>query len=122
MCGRIDHDHMTMPLSLFSYSQNGSNREVALESIAFVLRQNSNVGSGDVRIMMELVSKIASGFPANYNLLNCLFLPHLEGILKMWIQSDDMDHVSSFLQDLIADPNLAKMGNSLSLEMIKVKL
>ena len=101
--------------------QNGSNREVALESIAFVLKRNPNVGFGDVRIMMKLVSKIANGFPANYERLNDLFLPQLEGILKMWILSDNMDDVSSFLQDLIADPSLVKMGKALNHEMIKVK-
>jgi hypothetical protein len=45
----------------------------------------------------------------------------LEGILKMWILSDNMEDVSSFLQDLIADPNLAEMGKALNHEMIKVK-
>ncbi len=100
--------------------QANSNCEVALESIALVLKRNPKVGFGDIRIMMKLVSKITNKFPANYELLNDMFLSHLEGILRMWILSDNMEDVSSFLQDLIADSNLAEMGKALNHEMIKV--
>jgi hypothetical protein len=95
---------------------------VAIESIAHVLRRSPTIGFCDVSLILKLTGRILSLGPLDRveRPLKNLLVPNLERILLTWLP-DRMDEVYSFIKDLLSDPILSGVGETINLSILKVR-
>jgi hypothetical protein len=110
----------------FGQRVNASARSVdpvAIESIAHVLRRSPTIGFGDVSIIVKLTGRVLSLGPHDRleRPLKNMLVPNLERILLTWLP-DRMDDVYSFIKDLLKDPILSSVGETINLAILKVQL